>query len=149
MWAGSQQNGTPVHVCSVHVQHDVRLVLLESAVHLVQQTLVAANVSSRRLQARRVDELHPDACHSTVDNLDTLGGRLKGISRGCLILIQHAVDGGALAHASHAHDHDSAGERQQLPGLGCFSAFSCADGSLKTVGAAGTAVGLGNADALC
>ncbi len=34
----------PEDICPVHIQHDIWLVLLEGAVHLVQQPLVAANV---------------------------------------------------------------------------------------------------------
>lgn len=36
--------GIPQNICSVHVQHDVWLVLLEGAMHLVEQPLIAANV---------------------------------------------------------------------------------------------------------
>ena len=39
-----KESRVPEHICPVHVQHDIWLVLLEGAVHLVQQPLVAANV---------------------------------------------------------------------------------------------------------
>lgn len=123
--------------------------LLEGAMHLVQQPLVAANVDSRGLQARGVNELDPHTGHSAIDDPDTLGGRLKGIGGGSLILIQHTVDGGALAHTTHANDHDSAGKGEQLAGLCCLLGLSCADGGLKAIGAAGIAAGLGDANALC
>ena len=139
----------PEDVSSVHVQHDIRLVLLEGAMHLVQQPLVAANVDSGGLQARGVNELDPDTGHSAGDDPDALGGRLEGIGGGSLVLIQHTVDGGALAHASHANDHDSAGKGEGLVGLCGFLGFSCADGCFKAIGAAGAAAGLGDANALC
>ena len=139
----------PEDICSVHVEHNVRLVLLEGAMHLIQQTLVAANIDSRRLQARCVDELHPDTSHSTSDDPNALGGRLKGIGRSSLILTQHAVDGSALAHSSHANDHHSAGEGQGLVRMRRLLGFSCADGCFKSIGTARIAAGLGDADALC
>ena len=138
----------PEDVGSVHVEHDVRLVLLEGAMHLIQQPLVTASVDSRRLQARRVNELNPDTSHSTVDDPDTLGGRLKSIGRSRL-LTQHTIDGSALAHSSHANDHDSAGKGQGLVRMRRLLGFSCADGCLKAVRAARTAAGLGYSDALC
>ena len=116
--------------------------------HLVEQPLVALNVDSRGLQAWGVNELDPDPSHSASDDPDALGGRLEGIGGGSLLLIQHTVDGGALAHASHANDHDSAGKGEGLVGLGGLLGLSCADGCLKAVGAAGAVAGLGDANAL-
>lgn len=139
----------PEDVCSIHVEHDIWLVFLEGSMHLIQQPLVAANVGSRRLQAGRVNELDPYASDSTSDLPDSLGGGLKGIGGSSLILIQHAVDGGTLAHSSHAYHHDSAGKGQGLPWLRCLLGFCCADGCLKSIGAACIAVRLGDTDALC
>ena len=139
----------PEDVCSVHIEHDVRLVLLEGAVHLVQQPLVAADVCSRGLQAWSVDKLDPDACHCANNFPDTLGGWLESIGGSSFILVQYAVDGGTLANSSHAHDHDCAGEGQGLVRVGCLQALSCTHGGFKAIGSAGRVAGLRDADTLC
>ena len=149
MCGGRKLARPPEDVCSVHVQHDVRLVLLEGSVHLVQQALVATNIGSRWPQPWSVDELDPDACYSAVQLPDALGGGLKGAGGGGLLPVQHTVDGGTLADASHAHDHDSAGKGQGLLRLLCLQRFCCALCCLKAVRSAGGVAGLWQGDALC
>ncbi len=116
--------------------------------HLVQHPLVAANVGCRGLQAWRVNELHPDTSHRAIDLPDAARAMLKGMRRCCLISIQNTVDGGALANATHANDHDSAGKGKGLAWSLAFLLLSLAAGCLKAVHSAAGAAGLGHADAL-
>ena len=81
---GPPGSAAPEDICPVHVQHDVRLVLLEGCMHLVEQPGIFPSHSGSWLQAWGVNESDPYPAHIPRHLPDAVGAQLVCIRRSSL-----------------------------------------------------------------